>query len=174
MAPFSSTLPVKRFFILITLLAGIGVAATSRADAQTVTAVGLSPMNPSAPAASGYSTAEFRAYAFPVLAPLQVRVIFENQTAYQTCVSVRSVRGKILYSKSYKHTPKYNSLLDFSQFPDGEYRVQVRAGTSRMGQTKHLYEQAFQVRSQTGRTLTPDGKNPKKELYTRRTLLSGK
>jgi hypothetical protein len=174
MKPFSSTLPLKRFFIAITLLAGVGVAATSRADAQTVTAVGLCSMNSSVPAAAGYSTAEFAAYAFPVLAPLQVRVIFENQTAYPVCVSVRSIRGEILYSKSYMHTPKYNGLLDFSQFPDGEYWVEVRASTSRMGKTKHLYEQTFQVRSQTARSLAPSGKNLKKELYTRRTLLSRK
>ncbi len=170
----SSIFAGKCFLFALISLLYLGLASTTRTDAQTVTAVKLSSVDSSVPVAAGYATAEFGAYAFPVLSPLQVRVIFENRTACQVWVSVQDTKGDVLYQKAYKHTPKYNSLLDFSNFPDGEYRVQVRAATRGMGQTRHLYEQAFQVRSQTDRTLTVTGKNLKKELYTKRTFLSGK
>jgi hypothetical protein len=121
----------------------------------------------------GYSSTHFQSFAFPVLTPMQVRVVFENPTSHHVQVVVRNSKEQVIYSKVYSHTPKYYGTLDFSRFPDGEYSIQISYKPT-LGKKKHSYEQTFQIHSQSERTITAIDKNIREGLYTKKTYLSGK
>jgi hypothetical protein len=167
-------LPVVALLVLTELVSILTATAQPVAVTQSAIAVQRMPASPSVPVPAGYVAAEFKAFAFPVLTPMQVRVVFENPTACPVLVLVGNCNGEIVYRRVYRHTPKYNSLLDFAQFPAGEYWLRVKATTLAAAKIHHLYEQTFQIRSQTDWSIAPSEKNFVRSLYKSRPFLSRK
>ncbi len=173
MQTITSIARTKSFLTVLAYLLFAGVTFAQYVDVQAKNPI--QPPSKDAPATARESNAgtEFRAMAFPVLTPMQVRVVFENPTSDRVHILVRNSQKEIIYSRIYPHTPKYYGLLDFSHFPDGAYTVQVGCCT-KTGKIKYGYQQTFQINSRTGRAITASDKKLTKQLYTKRAVISGR
>jgi hypothetical protein len=173
MQTLASIISEKFFLTSLTCLVFSALISITHADAQSVNSAQV-PLLTTLPSNKiNYSSTLFQAFAFPVLTPMQVRVVFENPTFHQVQVVVRNSKDQIIYSNVYRHTPKYYGTLDFSLFPDGEYSIQISCKPT-LGKKKYSYEQTFRIHSQSERNITVIDKNIREGLYTKKSYLSGK
>jgi hypothetical protein len=168
-----SLVPAKSFLGIFICVFVTSFVVAIGAKAQSVRAAAAYPSGSSVFNPSSTANSRFQAAAFPVLKPMQVRVVFENSTPYQVLVSVSNSLGQIMYNKVYSHLPKYYGILDFSRFPAGEYTVEVSCGPT-IGKTKYVYRQTFQIRSHTDKTIIAWNSRQEKKLFTKRLFLSGR
>jgi hypothetical protein len=78
-----------------------------------------------------------------------------------------------MYSKSYTNVPRYYSILDFSQLPAGEYLLELSC-RPKIGKKKTSYRQTFQIHSRTEHSIIAWDKEQAKQLYTKKSFISGR
>jgi hypothetical protein len=161
----------KKLFSMLAFLFITAIVFVPYANAQFPSAITSSSSDSIIPTQGGKSAVGFQSLAFPMLTPMQVRVVFQNLTPYQVHVSVSNDKNQIIYSKVYRNTPKYYGVIDFSQFPAGKYTFQVSCGP-KIGKVKYRYTQTFQICLHTEHSIIAWDRNQSKKLYKRRAFVS--
>lgn len=173
MKTLASLLLGNKFFSILAFLFFTAIVFAPYVNAQSPYTFTSSSSDSIVPTMINKSAIGFQALAFPILTPMQVRVVFQNLTPYQVHVSVSNDKNQIIYSKVYRNIPKYYGVIDFSQFPAGEYTFQLSCGP-KIGKVKYCYKQTFQIRSHTEHSIIAWDKNQSKKLYKRRAFVSNR
>lgn len=85
-----------------------------------------------------------QANIFPSTDPLMLKIVFVNPAKETVTLIVRNANREKVYTKDITNTEMYNSRLDVSGLPDGNYTFEL--------QGKHqFFSQNFEILTQTAR-----------------------